>query len=191
MSHKVKSLPVVVVMVMVVAVVSASGQTPQTQPAPSMPPRSAFVGDPIRQLNLTAEQREQIRLIREQNRDERVRINQRVRDADRALEEALEGDHPDEATVEQRLREAAAAQAAAMRMRILSEVKIRRVLTQEQRILLRTLRRRAHEVREGRRIEGLEERQNRRDERSLRLRERRKNTGPLLPARDRQRRSIP
>ena len=75
-------------------------------------------GDPIRQLNLTPEQREQIRSIRQQMSMERAAINQRVAEANRALEAALDSDNPDEAAVEQKMRELAAAQADAMRMRI-------------------------------------------------------------------------
>ena len=89
---------------------------------------------------MTPEQREQIRAIREGNKVERAEINQRVREANRVLEEALDSDNPDEAVVEQRMRDLGAAQAAAMRMRILTEVKIRKVLTREQLVILRNLR---------------------------------------------------
>ena len=174
-----------------VCVVSVAGQTMQPQAAPQMPPPGPFGGDPIRELNLTPEQREQIRVIRETNREERAAINQRVRETNRALEEVLDTESPDESAVEQRVREAAAAQAAAMRMRIISEVKIRRVLTPEQRVLLRGMRKQAHEARGERRRENLEQRQQRREDRSLRLRERRKITGPLFRRPDTPRRPTP
>lgn len=96
--------------------------------------------DPIQQLNLTPEQRQQIRIIREQMRDERAAINQRLREANLALELALDADEVDEAVIEQRLRDVASAQAAQMRMRVLSEVRIRRVLNPAQRALLREIR---------------------------------------------------
>ena len=160
--------------------VSAAGQAMPPPAGPPMPPQGPFGGDPIRQLNLTPEQREQIRLLREANREERATINQRVRETNRALEEVLDTDSPDESVVEQRVREAAAAQAAAMRMRIISEVKIRRVLTAEQRVLLKSLRKQAHEARGERRMGNREERQKRREDRSLRLREQRKITDPLF-----------
>lgn len=105
-----------------------------------IPPPGEQFEDPIKQLKLTPEQRQQIRLIREQMRDERAAINQRRRAANLALEEALNADQPDETLVEQRLRELASAQAAQMRMNILTEVRIRRVLTPEQRAVLRELR---------------------------------------------------
>lgn len=163
-----------------VGVVSATGQTMQTESGPPMPPQRSRGGDPIRQLNLSPEQREQIRLLREASREERAAVNQRVHDTNRALEEILDSDSPDELVVEQRVREAAAAQAAAMRMRIINEVKIRRVLTPEQRVMLRDMRKHAQEARGERRLENLEQRQKHAEERALRLREQRKMTGPLF-----------
>jgi Spy/CpxP family protein refolding chaperone len=104
----------------------------QQQPAPVPELQQQAPADAILQLNLSAEQREKIRTIREQTKIERAAINARLRETNLALEAALDADNPDEAVVEQRVRDVAAAQAAAMRMRILTEVKIRRVLTLEQ-----------------------------------------------------------
>jgi periplasmic protein CpxP/Spy len=134
----------------------------QQQPEAQQMPRDR---DPIRELNLSPEQREKIRAIREQQKEERFTINQRLREANLALEGALDSHSPDEAVVEQRLRDVAAAQAAQMRMRVLSEVRIRRVLTSEQLDKLRTLRQNARSLRregrldirdEGRRRENIE-----------------------------------
>jgi Spy/CpxP family protein refolding chaperone len=187
MKHKLQTLTFLATLVFV-SVISVAGQTMQPQDGPPMPPQRPFGGDPIRQLNLTPEQREQIRVIREANREERAAINQRVRETNRALAEVLDTENPDESVVEQRVREAAAAEAAAMRMRIISEVKIRRVLTPEQRVLLRGMRKQAHEARGERRLENLEQRQKRREDRSLRLRERRKIPDPLFRRPDAPRR---
>ncbi len=115
-----------------------SAQESNRPPEPGV--QSGQFEDPIQQLRLTPEQRQQIRSIREQMRDERAAINERRRAANQALDEALDADQPDEALVEQRLREVASAQAAQMRMNILMEVRIRRVLTPEQRAVLRELR---------------------------------------------------
>lgn len=102
--------------------------------------------DLIGPLNLTPEQREKIRAIREQTKDERAAIGQRLRETNRALQDALEVDHPDDALVEQRLHDLASAQAAQMRMRVMTEVRIRRVLTPEQQARLRNMRIRAGEL---------------------------------------------
>ena len=53
--------------------------------------------DPILQLNLSPEQREKIRTIREQTNAERVAVKQRLRETNQALEAALDADNPDEA----------------------------------------------------------------------------------------------
>lgn len=101
---------------------------------PSPPP------DPIEQLRLAPEQRQRIRMILEENKDERQSINRRVREANVALDQALDADRTDENLIEQRINDLATAQAAQMRMRIHTEMKIRRELTPEQLTTLRRLR---------------------------------------------------
>jgi len=88
--------------------------------------------DPISQLNLTPEQRQKIRAISEDNREERMRINRHLREAQAALEQTLDADSPSEAAVDERIRDVANAQAAQIRMRALTELRIRSVLTPEQ-----------------------------------------------------------
>jgi Spy/CpxP family protein refolding chaperone len=173
-----------------VAAASGYGQEGQQQQL-SVSQQGGFAADPVRQLNLTPEQREQIRSIREQNKTERAAINERVGQANQALEEALDSDTPDEALVEQRVHDVAAAQAAAMRMRILTEVRIRRVLTVEQRNILRTLRQQAREVRREQILTGPDERLRRREERRT-LQNQRNGLGPVFPRQgDLQRRRRP
>ena len=101
--------------------------------APSAP-------DPIEQLRLTPEQRQRIRLIFEENKDERQSINRRVREANVALDQSLDAEPTDESLIDQRLNELATAQAAQMRMRIQTELKIRRELRPEQLATLRRFR---------------------------------------------------
>lgn len=151
----------------------------QTAQQPASAPKPQQGGDLIRQLNLTPEQREQIRSIRVNNSGERAAIKSHLDDANRALEDALNSETPDEALVEQRLREVASAQAAAMRMRILTEIRIRRVLTSEQRKLLRSLQLEAQQTRRERRLDNAVQRQERRDERTRGL-NRRNGLAPIL-----------
>jgi Spy/CpxP family protein refolding chaperone len=113
--------------------------TGQQQPATAAP-QPAPNQDPIEDLKLTPEQREQIRKIRESNRDERFAANQRSQKAQRALDDALDSDNPNEEIVEQRARDFADARAAEIRMRYVQEVRIRRVLTPEQQAAVRQLR---------------------------------------------------
>jgi len=163
------------------AVVPVSGQNVQQ---PSAAPEPQQGGDLIRQLNLTPEQREQIRSIRVNNSGERAAIKSHLDEANRALEEALNSETPDEAVVEQRLREVASAQAAATRMRVLTEIRIRRVLTQEQRKILKSLQLEAQQYRRERRLDNAIQRQERRDARGV---NQRNGLGPVLPRRENQR----
>lgn len=128
----------------------------QAQHTPSEAQQAAPGGDPIRDLNLSPEQRERIRAIREETRDERAAINQRLRETNRALEEVLDSDNPSEAVVEKHLRDVAEAQAASLRMRISTEMKVRRVLTPDQLTTLRTLRENARNLRRERQLENNE-----------------------------------
>ena len=96
--------------------------------------------DPIEQLQLTPEQRQRIRMIFAENKEERQSISRRLREANVALDQALDADPVDENVIEQRVNELATAQAAQMRMRIQTEVKIRRELRAEQLATLRRLR---------------------------------------------------
>lgn len=186
MKHNGQFLTLLVALVLFAAVPAIYGQATQQQPG--TPEAQQGGGDPIRQLNLTPEQREQIRAIREQNKTERAAINERVREANSALEAELNSDNPDEAVVEQRVRDVAVAQAAAMRMRILTEVRIRRVLTPEQRIILRSLQQQAKEVRREPLLNNPNERQRRQAERSRALQNQRNGLGPLFPRRENPRR---
>src|ERR1700750_333252 len=70
--------------------------------------------DPIAQLQLTPDQRQRVRMILEENKGERQSINRRVREANVALDQALDADRTDENVIEQRINELAAAQAAQM-----------------------------------------------------------------------------
>lgn len=102
--------------------------------------------DPIMQLNLTPEQRQKIRLLTQETRDVRQTTNRRFREANAALDQALEADPVDENLVEQRLNELAAAQAAQTRMRVHMELRIRRLLYPEQLATLKRLRLQVRDV---------------------------------------------
>lgn len=106
----------------------------------SQDPAQDFPADPIEQLRLTPEQRQRIRVILEQNKPERQSTNRRVREANVALDQALDADPVNESVIEQRVNDLAAAQTAQLRMRIETEIKIRRELRPEQIAVLRRLR---------------------------------------------------
>jgi Spy/CpxP family protein refolding chaperone len=98
-------------------------------------------------LNLTADQIQKIRAINAELKDQRQAANLRLRQAQRALAEAVESPNPNEALIEQRSREVADAQAATIRLRSLTEARIRQVLTPEQRIKLQEIKQRNQALR--------------------------------------------
>jgi len=112
--------------------ISATAQD-QTMPAPPPP------ADPIQQLNLTPEQRQQIRRFMAETQQERQNTNRRLREANEALDRALDTDPIDENVIEQRINDVAAAQAAQTRMRAHMELRVRRLLSTEQLATLRNL----------------------------------------------------
>jgi Spy/CpxP family protein refolding chaperone len=100
-------------------------------------------------LNLTPDQIQKIRTINAELKDQRQAAIQRVRQAQRALTEAIESPTPNEALIDQRSHEVADAQAATIRLRSLTEARILQVLTPEQRIRLREMRQRNQALRRG------------------------------------------
>lgn len=130
---------------------TAAGVCAQSPPQDEPPPAPAAsesrrrTGDRqlMRALNLTPGQRAEIARIRLETRQQNRLIGQRIRRARRALEEAIYSPAVDEQAVEERAREVAAGEAARVRLRAQTELRIRRLLTPEQLDVFRELRRRA------------------------------------------------
>jgi Spy/CpxP family protein refolding chaperone len=139
--------------------VAGQAETPpqQQQAAPAQQQQAtsqaAQSGELMSQLNLTQDQVEKIRAIREEQKEERKAVNRRVQVARRALDEAIYLNDPDDATVAARAKELADAQADALRLQSLGELRIRRVLTPEQLVTFRELRRQARQAQAERRRE--------------------------------------
>lgn len=126
----------------------ARAQGRQQEPPPPHeggPPdaRPRDVAGLLRSLNLTPEQVEQLRALREQHQAEARPLMRRLGQARRALDEAIFADALDENLIRERAREASEAQAALLRLNTLAEVRVRRVLTAEQLQRFRDLRRQA------------------------------------------------
>jgi Spy/CpxP family protein refolding chaperone len=145
MKLTVKKLIPLVALVLIVAT-TGSGQPRSLQAQDQMTTQPALAEDPIEQLRLTPDQRQRIRLIFNQNKDERQLANRRVREANIALDQALDTDPIDESVIEQRVNDLAAAQAAQTRMRIHTELRVRRELRPDQLAILRRLRLQVRDV---------------------------------------------
>lgn len=116
---------------------------PEATQQQATPRRAAREINLMQRLNLTREQRQSLREIRQQSESELRDLTRRVRLARRALDEAVYADTADEALVEQRSRELAVLQNLLTHARAVTELKVRRVLTDEQLRLFRNLRRQA------------------------------------------------
>jgi Spy/CpxP family protein refolding chaperone len=136
----------------VVAATTTRAQDKGAQPASqgADEPESAGAQTPekkgaglLASLNLSPEQREQIRAIRLQTEREGRPLLVRMRQARRALDAAIYSDNTDESIVAARLREFTAAQAEVARLRAFTELRVRRVLMPEQLNTLREMRRQA------------------------------------------------
>lgn len=124
---------------------SAQEQQQDEPQQPAATARPARAQNLMQRLNLSGEQRRQLREIRRQSEPELRAHTRRVRLARRALDEAIYADAVDEALVEQCSRELSAAQTALVGLRASTELKVRRVLTAEQLRLFRDLRRQAQQ----------------------------------------------
>jgi Spy/CpxP family protein refolding chaperone len=96
----------------------------------------------FRLLNLTPDQIQKIRAINMELKDQRQAANLALRQAQRALAEAVESPTPDETLISQRSRAVAEAQENTIRLRSLTEARILQILTPEQRVRLREMRQR-------------------------------------------------
>ena len=125
----------------------SSAQT-ATQQNPSEPvqvqqqPTQATMADMIGQLGLTPEQVQRWRAINLELRDQQQSANMRLRQARRALAEAIESPTPNEELVKQRAKEVSDAQAATTQLQALREARILQTLTPDQRVKLKEIRER-------------------------------------------------
>jgi Spy/CpxP family protein refolding chaperone len=97
----------------------------------------------LSRLNLSPAQLAQLREIRVQSEQQLRPLTRRLNVARRALDEAIYSDEVNETLVEERAREVSAAQAALVRLRAQTELRVRRVLSAEQLQSFRNLRQRA------------------------------------------------
>lgn len=145
-------LALAVLFVLIDAGTLARAQNPQQnplEPAQTQTQTQANQIPDLGPLNLTPDQIQKIRTINAEVKDQRQAAMQRLRQAQRALAEAIESSTPNEALIDQRSHEVADAQEATIRLRSLTEARILQVLTPEQRTRLREMRQRNQALRRG------------------------------------------
>ena len=94
----------------------------------------------LAQLNLTPEQIQKWRAINAELKDGQQAANLRLRQARRALAEAIESPNSNEELIKQRAKEVSEAQAATTQLQALRQARILQMLTPEQRVKLREIR---------------------------------------------------
>jgi protein CpxP len=108
-------------------------------------------GLPLAQLNLSDDQRQEIRRIMDQHRTERQAVMQRLREARRAQADVVQAVPADEAAIRARSAEAAKAETDAALLRAKVHTEIFNVLTPDQQAKLKELRAEREQRREQRR----------------------------------------
>ena len=149
-SRNSRILSLLILLLAIVGVQVSAQTTPQNPSEPAQTQTPATQGNQLpdfAQLNLSPEQIQKIRAINAELKDQRQAANQKLRQSQRALSEAVESPTPNETLIDQRSHELAGAQANAIRLRSLAESRILQVMTPEQRVRLREMRQRNQALR--------------------------------------------
>jgi Spy/CpxP family protein refolding chaperone len=115
---------------------SSDNVPPQTENEPLV--RRDLLGE----LGLTKEQIQQIRKLNAQRKPLMQDAQQRLREANRNLDQAIYADALDEVTIQIRLKEVQLAHAEVFKIRAMNELEVRKILTPEQLVKFRDLRER-------------------------------------------------
>ena len=148
----ISSLTTVACLVMVLCLASVGRAQDPQQPTNTKQPVVVPTPDPehanlLGQLGLSNDQVQQIRQMNAARKPMVEAANKRLREANRNLDQAIYGDVPvDPADFDARLKEFQSAQADVARIRFESELNVRRILTPEQLVKFRDIRRRAAEA---------------------------------------------
>jgi Spy/CpxP family protein refolding chaperone len=105
-------------------------------PSAGRPPRPNL----LQELDLTKNQIQQIRRLNQERKFVMQDSQRRLREANRALDEAIYSDSDDETEIQMRLREVQAAHTELIKNRTITERAVRRILTPEQLSKFRNLR---------------------------------------------------
>lgn len=130
-----------VLLLLVGAFAQATAQTATPQQSQTDPAQMRANQAPdLAQLNLTPEQIQKWRAINAELKEGQQAANVRLRQARRALAEAIESPTTNEELIKQRAKELSEAQAATTQLQALRQARILQMLTPEQRTKLREIR---------------------------------------------------
>ncbi len=121
--------------------VSAQGQRPSSPPERQAQGQGSHNRDLFRDLGLTKEQIGQIIELRRSGREDFSAAQKKLREANKALDVAIYADVLDEQLIETRIAEQNNAQAELGRLKTMNELNLRKILTPEQLLKFREIRR--------------------------------------------------
>lgn len=121
---------------------ASAQEEPGTLPAPNQTVDKNQRPNLMAELGLTLDQLEQIKRINQQSKSQMRDAQQRLREANQSLDEAIYADAIDELNIKARLKDAQTAQAEVRKLRSMTELAVRRILTPEQLVKFREVRQR-------------------------------------------------
>ena len=147
--------------------VQAQTATPQPQTQDATQTQTTQAPNLQAELGLTPDQIQKWRALNQELRPQEVAGVMRVRQAKRALDEAMEAQNPNEDVIKQRAKELADAQSAKTQLEALRQARVLQILTPDQRIKLKEIRERNQAVRRANQqqpqnVNGLNQRQQQR-----------------------------
>ena len=130
------------------AAVFAQSTTPSETPQPDVQRPKDMRTEVLGQLGLSRDQIQRIRRVNVERKPFMEAAQTRLREANSLLDEAIYADQVNETDVQARLKDAQLAQAEVARIRFMNEFAVRRILTPEQLVRFRDLRRKFEQQRQ-------------------------------------------
>jgi Spy/CpxP family protein refolding chaperone len=141
------SLAAVFLLACAFASTEAQTTTPQTQTPDTAAIQTTQAPNLQTELGLTPEQILKWRALNQDLGPQELASTQKVRQAKRALADAMESPSPNEEVIKQRAKELADAQSAMTQLQALRQARVLQMLTPEQRVKLREIRQRNQALR--------------------------------------------
>src|ERR1041385_3060360 len=146
-----------IIFILAGTLVSVQGQTTTPQPQTQDATQTQTTQAPNLQteLGLTPDQIQKWRALNQELRPQEVAGNMKVREAKRALAEAIEAPSPNEDQIKQRAKELADAQSAMTQLQALRQARVLQILTPEQRVKLKEIKEKNQAIRRANQQQGL------------------------------------
>lgn len=126
------------------------GPPPRDGQGPPNGQRPPARGEMLRELGLSKEQFQALRRMNQARKPIMDAAQERLHDANKALDDAIYADTLNEQDIQAKMKEAQAAQAEMVKLRFMNELEVRKVLTPEQLVKFRDLREKFERMRENR-----------------------------------------